>query len=177
MLSARKIILSVLLACVACGSATALTETEIREKSALDLIQYPWHDLQYEIVFRPPQTGIRAMIFPPQHRIEIYVRPGDDYRLLAYDIAHELGHAIDLTFNTDATRKIWMKERGIEAGTAWFGCSGCSDYATPAGDFAESFATLLLGSGHFAGRLAPTPTLAQIPDLQLFFPKATFPKH
>lgn len=144
---------------------------QAREKAALDLIAFPWQKLKYDIIFMAPRPGFRAMIFPGKHKIEVYARPEDDSRLLAYDIAHELGHAIDVTRNTPETRKRWMKSRGINPATPWFGCNRCSDYNTPAGDFAETFALLLLGPGHFAGRIAPSPTTKQISDLTLFFPE------
>src|SRR5436190_19369731 len=85
-----------------------------RPESALMLITIPWQQLGYEIVFMPPQVGYRAMTFPAKHRIEIYARPQDDLDLLAYDIAHELGHAIDVTYNTAETRKHWMELRGLD---------------------------------------------------------------
>ena len=62
-----------------------------------------------------------------------------------------------------------MELRGIDPKTPWFGCSRCSDYKTPAGDFAETFALLLLGPGNFAGRIAPLPTAEQILMLKPFF--------
>jgi len=100
----------------------ALSE-QAREDAALALIGFPWQKLKFQIVFMPPRHGFRAMIFPDKHRIEVYARPQDDTRLLAYDIAHELGHAIDVTRNTSETRKKWMKSRGINPATPWFGCN------------------------------------------------------
>lgn len=141
-----------------------------RYEAALALIEFPWQNLQYDIVFLSPRTGFRAMTISKKHKIEIYARPADDSLLIAYDIAHELGHAIDLTLNTAKTRKQWMKSRGIDPATPWFGCSRCSDYNTPAGDFAETFAFLLLGPGNFAGIIAPPPTAKQIPALTSFLP-------
>ena len=140
-----------------------------RGEAALALIPFSWQQLHYEIAFLPPHRGIRAMIFPDKHRIEVYERPQDDTRRIAYDIAHELGHAIDMTFNTAETRKSWMELRGIDPATPWFGCSGCTDFNTPAGDFAETFAFLLLGPGHFNGRIAPPPATDQITTLRSFF--------
>jgi hypothetical protein len=142
----------------------------VREETALALIGFPWQELQYDIVFKAPERGVRAMTFPREHRIEVYARPGDDAQLLAYDIAHELGHAIDATRNTPETRREWMKARGIDPSTPWFGRSGCTDFNTPAGDFAETFALFLLGPGHFDGRIAPPPSAEEIPALASFFP-------
>jgi hypothetical protein len=140
-----------------------------RREEALAFIEFPWQQLNYDIVFMPPRIGFRAMTFPKVRRIEIYARPTDDSRLLAYDIAHELGHAIDMSFNTEETRRKWMELRGIDPETPWFGCSRCSDYNTPAGDFAETFALLLFGSKNFSGRIAPAPTAGQLAVLRPFF--------
>lgn len=141
-----------------------------RPESALDLIQIPWQQLGYEIVFMPSRTGFRAMTISDKHRIEIYARPQDEVELLAHDIAHELGHAVDLTYNTPEIRKAWMQLRGIDPETPWFGCNRCSDYNTPAGDFAESFAFIMYGPRYFRGRIALRPTSEQIPALSEFFP-------
>ena len=126
-------------------------------------------------VFLQPRVGVRAMTFPAEHRIEVYARPQDDIHLLAYDIAHELGHAMDMTYNTNETRRNWMELRGIDPATPWFGCDKCSDYSTPAGDFAETFALLLFGPKEFRGRIAPPPSAQQIPLLFRFFPMFSSP--
>jgi hypothetical protein len=167
-------VLIIILATSGLGTAAPAVENSTpvvgREKAALALIEFPWQELRYDIVFMAPRRGVRAMTFTAEHRIEIYVRSQDDTQLLAYDIAHELGHAIDMTLNTPETREKWMKARGIDPSTPWFGCSGCSDFNTPAGDFAETFAFFLLGPRHFAGRIAPPPSVEQIPALAPFFP-------
>ena len=163
--AAAIVLLSTLLSLGA--SAADLTS---RQQAALALIPFPWQQLKYDIVFLQPRVGIRAMTFPMGHRIEIYARPQDDIHLLAYDIAHELGHAMDMTYNTNETRRKWMELRGIDPVTPWFGCDKCSDYSTPAGDFAETFALLLFGPKGFKGRIAPPPTPLQIPLLFPFFP-------
>ena len=140
-----------------------------RNNEALALISFPWQQLHYNIVFLAPKDGVRAMIFPADRRIEVYARPSDDSRLLAYDIAHELGHAIDITFNTaKPASNGWQPGASIRH-TPWFGCNRCSDFKTPAGDFAETFAFLLLGPGNFSGRIASAPTAEQIPILKAFF--------
>jgi hypothetical protein len=151
--------------------APPISAQRIPAESALNLIHIPWKNLGYQIVFLPPRPGYRAMTVPSKHVIEVYARPEDSLELVAYDIAHELGHVIDLTYNTSETRTAWMKLRGIDPKRNWFGCSRCSDYNTPAGDFAETFALLLEGPKHFRGRIAPPPTAEQIKALDSFFSK------
>lgn len=154
---------------------TATTAARPRPESALEMIQIPWKKLGYEIVFMPPRTGYRAMTFPAKRRIEVYARPQDDLELLAYDIAHEIGHAIDVTYNTAEKRKAWMQVRGISGATRWFGCDRCSDYNTPAGDFAETYALLLFGPKYFRSRISAPPMPEVIRALSDFFPKDFLP--
>jgi hypothetical protein len=148
----------------------ALTLLSSRQDEALAMIHFPWQQLKYDIVFLGPRPGVRAMTMSRDRRIEIYVRPADDARKLAYDIAHELGHAVDFTQNTDEIRRKWMEARHINISTPWFGCNRCSDYNTPAGDFAETFAYILVG-GQFSGKIAPAPTPEEMPALRTFFPQ------
>lgn len=151
----------------------------MRNNAALAMITFPWQQqLEYQIVFMDPQNGYRAMTYPRQHRIEIYARPGDNTTRLAHDIAHELGHAVDVTFNTPELRRKWMELRGIDPSTPWFACNKCSDFTSPAGDFAETFALLQVGKDYFASRIAPKPTDKDIPALIAFFsylPENAFP--
>jgi hypothetical protein len=150
-------------------SGPSAQDSPNRNDEALSLISFPWQQLHYNIVFLAPKHGVRAMIFPRARRIEVYARPSDDPHQVAYDIAHELGHAIDLTFNTPETRKQWMEARGINPNTPWFGCNACTDFNTPAGDFAETFAFLLLGPGNFSGKIASAPAQEQVAALKTFF--------
>jgi hypothetical protein len=155
---------------VSAEDAIPHTANLARREAALALITFPWQQLDYEIVFLAPRAGYRAMTIPGKRRIEVYARPHDDIRLVAFDIAHELGHAIDLVHNTKEIRKKWMLARGLDPATEWFGCSRCSDYNTPAGDFAETFAMLLLGPQDFRGRIAPRPATDELEQLKAFFP-------
>jgi hypothetical protein len=142
--------------------------TERLRKEVLGLIRFPWKKLGYEIAFMGPRPGYRAMTISEQRRIEIYNRPGDTPLLTAYDLAHELGHAVDLDNNTPERRTRWRELRGIDPEAAWFGCSRCPDYNTPAGDFAETFAFLLLGPGNYHSRMALPPAKDQISALAAF---------
>jgi hypothetical protein len=139
-----------------------------RKQAVLSLIHYPWQDLDYNIVFMGSRLGYRAMTLTARHRIEVYVRPGESLMRQAFDLAHELGHAFDLKYNNNERRRKWCELRGIKPSIPWFGCDACPDYGTPAGDFAETFASLLLGSGQFHGIIAPLPRRDQVPELAAF---------
>jgi hypothetical protein len=142
--------------------------SERLRREVLALIRFPWKKLGYEIAFMGPRPGYRAMTIADKRRIEIYNRPGDSRLVTAYDLAHELGHAVDLDNNTPERRSRWRELRGINPEAAWFGCNRCPDYNTPAGDFAETFAFLLLGPGNYHSRMALPPTSDQISELAAF---------
>ena len=139
-----------------------------RKQAVLALIHYPWEDLGFNLVFLGPRSGYRAMTLTARRRIEIYVRPGEGKLRQAYDLAHELGHAFDLRYNDDERHRKWCELRGIKPSTPWFGCNACPDYNTPAGDFAETFAFLLLGPGNYHSVIAPPPKPDQISGLAAF---------
>jgi hypothetical protein len=175
MRKAIAVLIAVLSGLSSLGAATPARSSRAEQsQAALALIPFAWQQLHYKVVFLGPRPGYRAMTFASKHRIEVYVRPGDDPRLIAYDIAHELGHAIDFTYNTDESRKKWMVMRGIDPSTPWFGRVGRSDFDTPAGDFAETFALLVRGPKYFHAKIAARPTSAQFRQLRSFFPKGFF---
>ena len=137
------------------------------------LIGYPWQKLGYEIAFLPGQAGFWGNTFTTTHRIEIYVRPDESVPVLAHFVAHEIGHAVDATWGTASRRQEWLRGRGIDPNTAWFGCSGCTDYQTPAGDFAETFAYWQTGPVRFLSRMAPAPSADQLAQLAPLFAGAS----
>ncbi len=139
-----------------------------RKETVLSLIHYPWENLGFKIVFKGARLGYRAMTLTGRQRIEIYARPGEDARMQAFDLAHEFGHAFDLKYNNNNRRRKWCELRGIDPSKPWFGCDACPDYGTPAGDFAETFAYLLLGPGSYHSKMAYAPTADQIPELAEF---------
>lgn len=139
-----------------------------RRKTVLSLINFPWQDLGYKVVFMGSRLGYRAMTLTARRQIEIYVRPGEGIMNQAFDLAHELGHAFDLKYNDEERRRKWCQLRGIKRSTPWFGCDACPDYNTPAGDFAETFAYLLLGPGNFHSQIAGIPKPEQVAALAEF---------
>jgi hypothetical protein len=45
---------------------------------------------------------------------------------------------------------------------SWYGCDGCTDYRSPAGDWAEVFAYWLAGPGDFRSQMGPPPDAAHM---------------
>ena len=131
-----------------------------RADESVAMITYPWGELGYEIVFHPARSGVRAQTFRTARRIEVYARPSDPASRTAFDLAHEIAHVFDFTYGTEAVHARWQKARGIEH-RDWYGCNACPDLATPAGDFAESFAAWQMPGGPFGSRLGPPPDEAQ----------------
>ncbi|HET7488730.1 MAG TPA: hypothetical protein VFJ85_12435 [Acidimicrobiales bacterium] len=132
-----------------------------RAAEAEAAISYPWSSLGYQVEFLPERPGIRARTLRTERRIEVYARPSDPVSRTAFDLAHELGHAFDFTSGTEDVHAAWQAARGL-GGREWYGCNACGDLATPAGDFAESFAAWQVGAVDFRSQLGPPPDERQI---------------
>lgn len=132
-------------------------------RAALDTISYPWRELLpgWTINFLPEKDGLYGLTIVPEKRIEIYVREDQSTTFLAHVLAHELGHAVDVTLNTGPDRRSWEAVRGIDSDPWWPG-SGATDFSTGAGDFAESFAAWQVGTQSFRSKLAGAPSAEQI---------------
>lgn len=138
-------------------------------EQALELIDYPWEELGWTVEFLPGRSGYLGLAFGPERRVEIYVRDHHTVTEVAHTLAHELGHAVDLTFGTEYRRGEYRRMRGLSPDADWFGCDACSDYATPAGDFAEVFEYWLIGGGDFRSRLAGPPEREQLAAISTLF--------
>ena len=107
------------------------------------------------------------MTYYDRHHVDVFVgtcaRESDS--LLRHVVAHEMGHAWDSLHMTDALRARYLEARGIKAGTPWFGCNGCQDFATPAGDFAETYAQWQRGASDSRSTMAAPATAAQLAAL------------
>lgn len=130
---------------------------------ALALISYPWRTALpgWRIDFLPGKAGYLGGTLTNEQRIEIYVREGQSPHEIAFTLAHELGHAVDLTYLTDAERQTWKVTRGISTSTPWWAGSGVSDYASGSGDWAEAFAVWQVG-GTSETRIAGQPTAGEL---------------
>jgi hypothetical protein len=84
-------------------------------------------------------------------------------------MAHEMGHAYDAAHMTESSRAAYKAMRGIPSSTPWFGCSYCTDFATPAGDFAETYSQWQRGSADSRTKIAPMPGPAALARLGATF--------
>lgn len=124
---------------------------------ALELIKYPWRNLNYTVEFLYGKPGYLAITNTGTKHIKLFVRPCQFVDELANTLAHEFGHAVDDRYNTEADRAQIQLFRGYSTSRAWFGCNGCTDFATPAGDFAEVFAFMHGPPGRFKSKLNGPP--------------------
>lgn len=115
-------------------------EVELGERALLRM-NYQWSARfpDWTIEFLGPRQGLRALTYPSERRIEVFVRPQDDEASLHRVIAHEVGHLVDVSANSQDDRDRWSAQRNIE-GADWWPSEAQPDFATGAGDFAEAFA-------------------------------------
>jgi hypothetical protein len=140
-----------------------------RGTRVLNSLHYNWQRLGYKIKFLPGRTGYLGLTDGNTKTVTIWVRAQQTDLVLAHTIAHELGHVLDFTQGNPAKRATYLTLRGINPLTPWFGCGGCTDYATPAGDWAEVFAYWLAGPGDFRSQMAPPPNAAQMSAIRLLY--------
>ncbi|HEY3702837.1 MAG TPA: hypothetical protein VGL32_11320, partial [Acidimicrobiales bacterium] len=133
--------------------------------AALSQISYPWQQLGYQIVFLGPRADLMGQTIFDQHRIEIYLRNGESRLMVAHVVAHEIGHAADVAYNTPERRQRWLQLRGASTSQPWFGCDGCDDFSSPAGDYAETFSFWQVGPAADYSHLAPHPSADQLKQL------------
>ncbi|HWH30690.1 MAG TPA: hypothetical protein VNU26_17335 [Mycobacteriales bacterium] len=125
----------------------------------------------FRVEFAAARSGYLGLAHLDRRVVEVFVRDcgAQSDELLRHVIAHELGHAYDTVRMTEATRAAWQAARGIPASVPWYGCSGCTDFATPAGDFAEVYAQWLRGASSNRSELAGSPGPAQLQSLATQF--------
>ena len=79
---------------------------------------------------------------------------------LAFTLAHELGHAVDLTLFGQAERSAWLEARG-RPDVPWWPGGAYSDFGSGCGDWAEAFAVWQLG-GTSMSEIAGQPSGADL---------------
>lgn len=111
-------------------------------EQALERVSFDWRSAfpDWQVEFLSARDGIRALTFPGERRIEVFVRATDTAATLHRVFAHELGHVIDVELNSDQDRARWFDVRDIDQNTPWWPSAESPDFDTGAGDFAEAFA-------------------------------------
>ena len=130
-------------------------------QSALQLLTYDWQaELPgWTIEFLPGREGLLGYAFFDERRIEVYVRDTHTPENVAATVAHEIGHAVDVTHLTTEERELWLDTRGIDV--PWWPTETTSDYASGAGDWAEAFSVWQVGEIS-RSRVAEQPTAEEI---------------
>jgi hypothetical protein len=143
---------------------TTLGDHEQRGEAALAIITYPWRSKLpgWTIEFKETRSGVLGYTFTNDKRIEVYVRDSMSPDLLAHVIAHEIGHAVDVTLNSGDERRTWLNARGIPESDWWPGEGGVSDFRSGAGDFAEGFAAWQVGTGSYRSKMGSAPNSDQL---------------
>lgn len=141
--------------------------------AAITEITYPWQEMlpEWTIQFVPGSTKVAGYTWSSDRHIEVFVRPGDDASSLARVLAHELGHAVDVTFNTGDDRREWLAQRKASS-EDWWPAAGQADFSAGAGDFAEAFAYWQLRDTDVRSEISGVPTSGDLALLiQLSRPK------
>ena len=123
------------------------------------------------VSFKAAKSGYLGLTFPAQHHVDVFVRScaAESAALLRHVVSHEMGHAYDAAHMTPALRDAYKAMRGIPASTPWFGCNYCSDFATPAGDFAETYSQWQRGTADSRTKMAPMPSASQLAAIAAAF--------
>lgn len=141
-----------------------------RGEEALRRVDFPWRDLGFDVVFLAARSGYKGLTHEGSRRVEVYVRESMPVEEIAHIVAHELGHAYDLARLDDAERQRYKALRGYAGRPDWHTCNACTDFDTPAGDLAETFAYVHLhGETEWKSTVAPPPRGRQFEALARFF--------
>jgi hypothetical protein len=123
------------------------------------------------VSFKAAKSGFLGLTYPTRRHVDVFVRScsSESAALLRHVVSHEMGHAYDAAHMTAAMRESYKAMRGIPAGTPWFGCSYCTDFNTPAGDFAETYSQWQRSSADSRTQIAPMPGPAQLAKIAAIF--------
>ena len=128
-------------------AANGQLDYEVAAQEAMALISYPWQQRLpgWTIEFGPRAEGMLGLTSPSRRTISIFVRIDDGSRGIAHVIAHEIGHAIDVTRFDDSHRQRWRDARGVGPDVPWSHLTRAGDYGSLSGDWAEAFAVAQVG--------------------------------
>lgn len=113
---------------------------------AEDLIEYDWQSVLpgWTVMYEGDSPGYKGLTHWPSKTITLYVDDGAGADDVAEVLAHELGHALDVTYMDNDTRTQWLEARGMPM--VWWAGNGLNDFSVGAGDFAEAVAALWVDS-------------------------------
>lgn len=153
-------------AAVPVETASTVRTSAILGAQAEALLPFDWQALlpEWTITYHDANSEFRGLTFPYAKSIELYVRDDDSVASLSGILAHEIGHAIDVTHLDDGQRSRWREIRSIEQ-SQWWPDAYASDFETGAGDFAEAFAYWAVQDPS-ASRIAHQPTSSQLIELE-----------
>jgi hypothetical protein len=116
------------------------------------------------VAFKGAKPGYLGLTYPTRRHVDVFVRScsAESLTLLRHVMSHEMGHAYDAAHMTADLRDAYKAMRGIPASTPWFGCNLCTDFNTPAGDFAETYSQWQRGSHDSRTQIAPMPNATQL---------------
>lgn len=148
------------------GIDTAVRTPQTVGAQAEALLPFDWNQVLpgWTITYKESNSEFRGLTYPYNKSIELFVRDNDTSESLAGILAHEIGHAIDVTHLNDAQREDWSETRSIES-SQWWPDAYASDFETGAGDFAESFAYWAVQDPS-SSKIAHTPTSSQLEALE-----------
>lgn len=132
------------------------------------LLPFDWEAILpgWEINYLGSDDRFRGLTYPYDKSIDMFVRDSDTAESLAGILAHELAHAIDVEHFGDGERNDWRDARDL-GGAPWWPDAYAGDFATGAGDFAESFAYWALGDNS-SSELGGNPTDEQLQLIESF---------
>ncbi len=115
-------------------------------QQAESMIAYDWQSKLpgWTVRYEGDRPGYRGITVLSEKSVTIYINPGDTATDVAGILAHELGHALDVTYLQNQDRVQWLEARGMPA--VWWAGEGLNDFSVGAGDFAEAVAALWVGS-------------------------------
>lgn len=140
------------------------TDLQLLRERILASISFPWATRLpgWSIEFHPPREGFRGSTRPKERTIRIYERRGSSFEDYRHVTLHEIGHAVDVTLLDAADRHRWQRTRGRDPRAAWWVTSGADDFASGAGDWAESFARWQGADDAFHSTIGGVPDQRQL---------------
>ena len=142
------------------GGADRIDEATARVRARFDWTKWlpGWRvDLLGE------RRGYKGSTFPDERLVQVYVRPSMTADQIAHVLAHELGHAVDVTYFDDTVRSAIQLARGRRADAQWWVESGTTDFASGSGDWAEMFSWWASGGrGRWLSTVGRPPSASEM---------------